>query len=138
MSRYREKGFAEESYPYQDLTHEIIAACDAVYEALGFGFLEKVYLRALVVELGRRGLSCRREVPFVIAYEGVEVGVFRADLIVESLVVVEVKTGLLLDPAAVSQTLNYVRASGLPVGLVSYFGPTMKVRRVANTMNCSA
>jgi GxxExxY protein len=105
---------------------------------LGFGFLEKVYLRALVVELERRGLRCRREVPFAITYEGVEVGMYRADLIIESLVVVEVKTGLLLDPAAVSQTLNYVRASGMPVGLVCYFGTTMKVRRVANTTNRSA
>jgi GxxExxY protein len=105
---------------------------------LGFGFLEKVYLRALVVELQRRGLTSRREVPFVIAYEGVEVGMYRADLIVESLVVVEVKTGLFLDPAAVSQTLNYLRVSGLPVGLVCYFGPTMKVRRVVNTVNRSA
>ena len=92
--------FSEGSYPHQDLTHEIIAACYAVYQALGFGFLEKVYLRALVVELQRRGLTSRREVPFVIAYEGVEVGMYRADLIVESLVVVEVKTGLFLDPAA--------------------------------------
>jgi len=63
---------------------------------------------------------------------------YRADLIVESLVVVEVKTGLLLDPAAVSQTLNYIRASGMPVGLVCYFGPKMKVQRVANTMRRSA
>ena len=63
---------------------------------------------------------------------------YRADLVVESLVVVEVKTGLLLDPAAVSQTLNYVRASGVPVGLVCYFGPNLKVRRVANTMHRSA
>jgi len=91
MPRSREGGFSEASYPHQDLTHEIIA----VYQALGFGFLEKVYLRALVVELGRRGLACRREVPFVIAYEGVEVGMYRADLIVESLVVVEVQSGLL-------------------------------------------
>jgi len=77
-------------------------------------------------------------VPFIIEYEGVEVGMYRADLIVESLVVVEVKTGLLLDPAAVSQTLNYIRASGMPVGLVCYFGPKMKVQRVANTMRRSA
>ena len=138
MPRFRQREFSESSYPHQDLTHEIIAACYSVFHALGFGFLERVYLRALVVELGRRGLACRREVPFVIEYEGVEVGLYRADLIVESLVVVEVKTGLLLDPAAVSQTLNYVRASGLPVGLVCYFGPTMKVRRVANTMRHSA
>jgi GxxExxY protein len=138
MPRSREGKFSEASYPHQDLTHEIIAACYAVYQALGFGFLEKVYLRALVVELGRRGLSCRREVPFIIEYEGVEVGMYRADLVVVSLVVVEVKTGLLLDPAAVSQTLNYVRASGVPIGLVCYFGPNMKVRRVANTMHRSA
>src|SRR5690349_20309015 len=116
MTRHNTRAFSDTSYPLQELTHDIIAACYAVFQTLGFGFLEKVYLRALVVELGRRGLSCRREVPFVISYEGVEVGMYRADLIVESLVVVEVKTGLLFDPAAVSQTLNYVRASGLPIG----------------------
>lgn len=137
MPRSRERGFSEAFYPHQDLTREIIAACYTVLQALGFGFLEKVYLRALIVELGRRGLSCRRQVSFVITCEGVEVGMYRADLIVESKVVVEVKTGLLLDPAAVSQTLNYIRASGLPVGLVCYFGPRMKVQRVVNTVRHS-
>jgi len=62
----------------------------------------------------------------------VPIGLYRADLIVESTVIVEVKTGLLLDPGVIPQTLNYLKASGLSVGLVVYFGPSVKVKRVTN------
>jgi GxxExxY protein len=63
---------------------------------------------------------------------GVPIGLYRADLVVESRVIVEVKTGLLLDPGVIPQTQNYLKASGLSVGLVIYFGPSLKVKRVTN------
>ena len=119
-------------YPYHDLTGEIIGAAYAVHNAKGFGFLERVYRRALVVELAHLGISSEREVSFPLYHRSVPIGLYRADLIVESRVVVEVKTGLLLDPAVVPQTLNYLKASGLSVGLVVYFGPSLKVKRVTN------
>lgn len=119
-------------YPYIELTGNIIGAAYAVHRAKGFGFLEKVYRRALVVELEYLGIHSRREVTFDLHHRGVPIGVYRADLIVESRVVVEVKTGLLLDPAVIPQTLNYLRASGLSIGLVVYFGPQLRVKRVTD------
>lgn len=119
-------------YPYVALTGEIIGAAYAVHRAKGFGFLEKVYRRALVVELEYLRIRSRREVTFDHHHRGVPIGVYRADLIVESRVVVEVKTGLFLDPAVVPQTLNYLRASGLSIGLVLYFGPQLRVKRVTD------
>lgn len=119
-------------YPYLDLTSDIIGAAYSVHHAKGFGFLEKVYRRALVVELEYLGIHARREVTFDLYHRGVPIGVYRADLIVESRVIVEVKTGLLLDPGVVPQTLNYLRASGLSIGLVIYFGPRLKVKRVTD------
>jgi GxxExxY protein len=93
---------------------------------------EKVYRRALVVELEYLGIHSRREVTFDLHHRGVPIGVYRADLIVESRVIVEVKTGMFLDPAVVPQTLNYLKASGLSIGLVIYFGPQLKVKRVTD------
>jgi GxxExxY protein len=119
-------------YPYEELTGTIIGGAYAVHNEHGFGFLEKAYRKALVVELDYLGISCKEEVPFSLYHRGVPIGLYRADLIVESTVVVEVKTGLLLDPAVIPQTLNYLKASGLSVGLVVYFGPGLKVKRVTN------
>ena len=120
------------NYPHHDLTGRIIGASYAVHNARGFGFLEKVYRRALVVELAHLGISCEREVSFPLCHRGVPIGLYRADLIVESRVILEVKTGFLLDPAVVPETLNYLKASGLSVGLIIYFGPSLKVKRVTN------
>jgi len=119
-------------YPDEDLTGVIIGAAYAVHHDHGFGFLEKVYRRAFVVELAHLGVCSEREVPFTLYHRGVPIGLYRADLIVESTVIVEVKTGLLLDPGVIPQTLNYLKASGLSVGLVVYFGPSVKVKRVTN------
>lgn len=119
-------------YPYVDLTGDIIGDAYTVHRAKGFGFLEKVYRRALVVELEYLGIHSRCEVTFDLHHRGVPIGVYRADLIVESRVVVEVNTGLLLDPGVVPQTLNYLRVSGLSIGLVVYFGPQLRVKRVTD------
>jgi GxxExxY protein len=120
-------------YPHDDLTHEIIGASFRVHNELGYGFLESVYRRALAVELQIRGIAATQEVPFELTYRGAPIGTFRADLVVDSTVVVEVKTGLLLDPIAVPQALNYVKASRLQVGLIAYFGPRVSVKRVIFT-----
>jgi GxxExxY protein len=125
--------FPESDYPHQELTDQIIGAGYTVDRAFGFGFLERVYRRALVIELGHCGIAARTEVPFRLEYRGTPIGLYRADLVVDSKVIVEVKTGLLLDPAATPQMLNYLRASGLAVGLVLYFGPRMKIKRLVNS-----
>ena len=123
----------DDAYPHRDLTHQIIGACFRVHNTLGYGLLESVYRRALFVELHSRGIVVRQEVRYELTYLGVPIGTYVADLVVEELVIVEVKTGLLLDPIGVPQALNYLSASRLPLGLVVHFGPRVAVKRVART-----
>ena len=118
---------------HSDVTNEIINAMYSVHDSLGFGFLESVYAHALVVELRRRGLRVDRNVPFEIVYRGVPVGRYVADLIVESKVVVETKVAKAIDAMHRAQILNYLRASGLEVGLVLNFGTSAQFKRVVCT-----
>jgi GxxExxY protein len=122
--------FPEAEYPLQQLSGTIITAFREVYRAFGFGFLESVYRRALAVELTYRGVTVAQEVSYELSHRGVSVGSYRADLVAERAVVVETKTGLILDPSAPAQLLNYLSASRLPVGLVLYFGPRPAIKRI--------
>ena len=126
-------GSEDGEYPHRELTHQIIAACFRVHNTLGYGFLESVYRRALVVELRSRGIAVRQEVPYELTYLGVPIGTYFADLVVEESVIVEVKTGLLLDPVGVPQALNYLKAARLPLSLLVHFGPRVTVKRVVLT-----
>jgi GxxExxY protein len=108
---------------HRELTEKIIGAFYAVYNELGYGFLESVYRAALIVELGRRGLAVRQEVPVEVLYLGVSVGTFRIDLLVEDLVVVEIKATERTSHADDKQVLNYLKASSVEVGLLLHFGP---------------
>ena len=123
----------EADYPLQDLTGEIIEAFIHVHHTLGYGFLESPYRKALAVELRRRGISIEQLVRYDLVYCGVPIGVYEADLVVERSVIVETKTGLLLDPVAQAQVLNYLKASSLSVGLVLHFGPRPVVKRVVRS-----
>jgi len=125
-----ETSFPLKKYPLQELTGRIIAASFAVHREFGFGFLEAVYRRALAVELQFQGISVAQEVPYELFYRGVSVGLYRADLVVDSQVIVETKTGLVFPRAAPAQTLNCVKAAGLSLGLVVHFGTSVKVKRV--------
>ena len=122
------KAFPKEEYPHQELTGRIIGAFFEVHQVLGYGLLESVYKRALAVELDFRGLKVTHEVPYPVVYRGVTVGTYRADQVVESAVIVESKTGIHLDPVSPAQTLRYLNASGLEVGLILHYGlrPTIK------------
>ncbi|MEO6877679.1 MAG: GxxExxY protein [Gemmatimonadaceae bacterium] len=115
---------------HHDVTRSIIGACYSVHSQLGSGFLEAVYANALAVVLRGAGLRVQREVPFNIDFHGHVIGRYRADLIVESQIVVEVKCARGLDAAHVAQLCNYLRASRLRVGLLLNFGRTAKMRRV--------
>jgi GxxExxY protein len=115
------------------LTGKIIGAFYHVHFALGYGFLESVYKKALHRELLKRGLRCEREVVVDVYYEGEVVGVFRPDIIVESRVVLEVKASRKLDPTDASQLLNYLRATDLELGLLLHFGPRASVKRLIET-----
>jgi GxxExxY protein len=116
-----------------DITGEIISSFYAVYNELGYGFVEAVYVRALAIELFQRRMNVAREVPVTVFYKGVTVGTFRADLVVADTVVVEVKVGEQPSETDRPQLLNYLRASGKEVGLLLHFGPRATLKRVIHT-----
>ena len=116
-----------------DITGEIISSFYAVYNELGFGFLESVYVRALAIELFQRRMNVAREVPVTVYYKGVTVGTYRADLVVSDTVVVEVKAGEQVLEHDRPQLINYLRASNKEVGLLLYFGPKAVLKRVIHT-----
>jgi GxxExxY protein len=115
------------------LTRRIIGAFYDVYNALGYGFLESVYRRALEREIVDRGIHVVREAAAEVRYKGSVVGVFRADLLVESRVVIELKACRKLEPAHPAQVINYLRATDLEVGLLLHFGPRPAFQRFIAT-----
>jgi GxxExxY protein len=116
---------------FDDLTYAIIGCAFEVHNELGHGFLESVYERALIHELGLRGLRVERQVPLSVTYKGVVVGDYIADLLVEGLVLIELKAIRAIDPAHIAQCINYVTATRVPIGLVINFGIKVEHRRVA-------
>jgi len=132
-SRPRGRLFPEADYPLQGLTGQIIEAFIHVHRTFGYGFLESVYRKTLAVELRRRGIAIEQLVRYELTYCDVPVGTYEADIVVEQSVIVETKTGLVLDPVAQAQVLNYLKASHLPVGLVLHFGPRPVVKRVVRS-----
>ena len=118
-------------YPEQDLTQKILEASFAVHNAFGAGLLEKVYANALSLELRQMRLACAQEVPLKVKYKkDVIVGNYFADLVVEKRVLVELKACTGLDSVHEAQILNYLKASGIRVGLLMNFGkPRLEYRR---------
>ena len=132
--------FPEDLFPMQALTGTIIAAAFEVFRALGFGFLESVYRRALVVELRHRGVPVDEKSLYPLSHRGEPIGTYEADVVADRRVIVEVKTGATRDPNAPTQLLNYLSAAKLDLGLVVHFGPRgAQVRRmIASEMRMPA
>jgi len=103
------------------LTYEIIGAAFEVSRILGPGFLEKVYENALLFELRKRGLKAENQVPIKVSYKGHSVGEYVADILVEGAVLLELKTVESLDKAHEAQMLNYLKATGMKIGLLINF-----------------
>jgi GxxExxY protein len=112
------------------LTERIIRVFFEVYNELGFGFLESVYREAMRIALGEAGFRVEAEVPVPVSFRGRLVGVFRADIVVDGSIIVELKTAESISKAHEAQVLHYLRASEMEVGLVMNFGPIAKFRRV--------
>src|SRR5262245_30528444 len=113
-----------------EVTGRIIGCAIRVSDKLGYGFLEKVYELALTHELRKAGFSIAQQQPFSIIYDGVVVCEYRADLVVNSSVIVEVKAARGIDAAHEAQLLNYLKATHLRVGLILNFGtPRLGIRR---------
>jgi GxxExxY protein len=116
-----------------ELTSAIIAAFYAVYDALGYGFLEGVYCAALAIELRNRGIVFRQQLPVDVYYQGTTVGHLRSDMIVADKVLVEVKSTKALDESDRRQVLNYLRATNLEIGMLLHFGPKPQFQRLLFT-----
>ena len=116
-------------YTHSAITDCIIGCFYRVYNGLGFGFLESVNEQALLIELKEAGLAVQAQAPVNVSYRGREVGDFKADIVVEGAVLLDLKAARQLEPAFEAQVLNYLRATDLEVGLLLNFGPTPEVRR---------
>lgn len=114
----------------EQLTHSVIGAFFEVYNTLGFGFLEHIYVMALERELIARGHRVAREVNVSVSYKDNILGVQRMDMVVDEKLVVETKSTLELHKAAPRQVFNYLRATKLEVGLLLHFGPEPRFYRL--------
>ncbi len=119
-----------ESYKHSEITDTIIGVFYDVYNDLGFGFLESVYCNALRIALLEKGIAVEHEVPVAVLFRGRNVGDFRADLVVNSVILLELKTAAAIVAAHESQVINYLRATSLELGLILNFGPKPQVRRL--------
>ncbi len=118
-----------------EITERVIGCAYMVVNTLGHGFLEKVYENALAYELRRCGLAVEQQKSIKVMYQGIVVGDYVADLLVEGQVLVELKTAKSLDDMHVAQCLNYLKASGIKVCLLLNFGaPKVQVRRIVNQL----
>lgn len=116
---------------YEDLTREILACCFTVRNELGLGFLESVYQNALLVVLAEKSLKAEKEVPLTVQYHGKLIGQFYADILVEEKVILELKAVSTLTNAHQGQVINYLKATGIHVGLLINFGsPKLQFHRL--------
>ncbi|MBC7937150.1 MAG: GxxExxY protein [Rhizobacter sp.] len=122
---------------HEKLTEKIIEVFYKVYNELGYGFLEKVYENALKIELERIGMSISSQVPINVLYSGVNVGFYVADLIVEDVIILEIKAGdgIIVEQHE-AQLINYLRATDKEIGLLFHFGkkPLFKRKIYSNNL----
>ncbi len=109
---------------HKDITEQIIGSAFEVYRVLGYGFLEKVYQKALQVELRSRGFKAEVEQEIFVYYKGAQVGYYKADVCVNDCVVVETKIAKTYCSADEAQLLNELKATQIRVGLLINFGRT--------------
>ena len=114
---------------HSDLTEQVIGCAYEVYNNLGSGFLEKVYENALCIELKKHGLNIETQKEIIVFYKGNQVGQYFADLVIEDLVVVELKAVDKIAAIHELQLKNYLKATELEVGLLINFGPKVEIRR---------
>ena len=119
------------SYKHSELSEVIIGVFYEVYNELGHGFLESVYRNSLKLALLVKGLQVETEVAVPVFFRGNNVGDFRADIVVNGCLLLELKTAEAIVIAHEAQLLNYLRATNLEIGLILNFGPKAQVRRLA-------
>ena len=118
---------------YNNLTEQIIGGAYAIGNSLGYGFLEKVYESALTHELNKMEIPVSRQQPIKVYYDGIIVGEYFADLIVDNEIIVELKVVKNIDNVHLAQCLNYLKATGKKLGLLINFGrDRVEVKRVVD------
>ena len=117
------------NYLYQDLTERIIKCFYEVYNTLGFGFLEKVYEHALMIELTKSGLPAKKQQPIKVYYKSELVGDYYADIIIADKVILELKAAEAVVEEHEYQLINYLKATNIEIGLVLNFGKKPEIRR---------
>ncbi len=117
------------NYQYSELSEKIINAFYTVYNTLGYGFLEKVYENALLIELKKKGLNVVSQHGIEVFYDEEKVGLYFADLLVENLIIIELKTCEEIIEAHQAQLTNYLRATTIEVGLILNFGRNPQIKR---------
>src|SRR5262249_55558084 len=119
-----------EELKHYDLTEKVIGVFYSVYNELGYGFLESVYEEAMAICLSDTGLKVERQVALPVWFRGYKIGDFRADILVENAVLLELKCARVFEPVHEAQLLNYLRATSIEVGLLLNFGPSPQFRRL--------
>ncbi|HZV70642.1 MAG TPA: GxxExxY protein [Saprospiraceae bacterium] len=114
---------------HSDITALILKAFFKVYNTLGYGFLEKVYQNAMMIELRKLGLECEAEKAVIVYYDDQVVGYYDADILVSNLIMVELKASTALIIKDEAQLLNYMNGTVIEVGLLLNFGPKPEFKR---------
>lgn len=114
---------------YKELTEQIIKAFYDVYNELGYGFLEKVYQNSLYIELKSRGFNVEPQKQIKVHFKGYEVGEYYPDLILNDVVILELKAAECIVEEFENQILNYLRATNIEIGLLLNFGKKPEIKR---------
>lgn len=118
---------------YQELTEKIIGCAMKVHNALGNGFQEVIYQRALEIEFKKARLNYSREMEMPIYYDNIEIGTRRVDFFVENIIMVELKALIMLEDVHLAQAMNYLEAYKVEIGLLINFGSrSLQFKRVHN------
>lgn len=118
-----------DNYKHSDITDKVIKAFYRVYNTLGYGFLEKVYENALFIELKNIGLNVSVQVPIKVFYNETLVGSYFADILVENVVIIELKASESICEEHEFQLINYLKATEIEVGLLLNFGKKPEIKR---------
>ena len=114
---------------HKELAGKIIECAYKVHNILGFGFLESVYQNALLIQLQKCGLKAEKQRSVKVFYDGQIVGDYIADIIVEGKIVLELKSVKELHPAHEAQLINYLKATGIEVGMLINFSESVEIKR---------
>lgn len=129
----------EKELPYSELTKAILGCCFEVMRELGPGFLEKVYKNALFIAMRQKGLQVEVEQPYEVIFRGKVIGRYNADLVVNQTVIVELKCCESLIGEHQAQLFNYLKVSGLPIGLlVNFRCRKLEWKRLQSNEDCNA